>query len=105
MRRSRALPLILVPLLLAAAVLPASLQDALRGIQARSIRAHLAFLADDLLEGRAPGSRGAGIAARYIAAQLERAGVEPIDGRWFQPVPLIGWTPDPDRTTLAFTRD
>ena len=34
-------------------------------------RAHVAFLADDLLEGRDTGSRGHEIAARYVASQFE----------------------------------
>jgi Zn-dependent M28 family amino/carboxypeptidase len=86
------------------AVRQQTVQEALRGIQAGRIRAHLAFLADDMLEGRAPGTRGAGIAARYIAAQLARAGVEPIRGSYFQNVPLLGWRPDPSRVRADFTR-
>ena len=35
-----------------------------------AIRAHLAFLADDLLEGRATGTRGFDIAANYVASQF-----------------------------------
>src|SRR5262245_27359314 len=35
------------------------------------LRAHIKFLADDLLEGRGPGSRGGMIAAKYIAANFE----------------------------------
>ncbi|MBN2491102.1 MAG: M28 family peptidase [Planctomycetes bacterium] len=64
-------------------------------------RAHLRFLADDLLEGRAPGSRGGDLAARYIAAQFEAAGLEPISeaAGYFQPVPMIG-----NRTDLGSAR-
>jgi Zn-dependent M28 family amino/carboxypeptidase len=97
--------LVLLPLLLAATVRFAPeprVQDALRGIEAAAIRAHLAFLADDLLEGRAPGSRGGGIAAHYIAAQLTHAGVEPIRGTHFQSVPLRGWRAEPRRVALEF---
>ena len=39
-------------------------------------RAHVTFLADDLLEGRDTGSRGYDIAARYVATQFEALGLQ-----------------------------
>lgn len=76
---------------------PAALDQALAYPTADLIRAHLAFLADDVLEGRAPGTRGGHLAARYIAAQFAAAGLEPgaPNASYFQPVPLIGVTPTP----------
>jgi len=63
--------------------------DALQQIRPAAIRAHMAFLADDLLEGRGTGTRGHEIAARYVAAQFETIGLEPsAGGGWLQPVPL-----------------
>jgi Zn-dependent M28 family amino/carboxypeptidase len=64
------------------------------------LRAHLEFLADDALEGRAPGTRGGATAAKYIATQFERLGLEPAgdSGTYFQRVPIIALTPEP---TLA----
>src|SRR5881392_2101484 len=55
------------------------------------LRAHIRFLADDLLEGRGPGSRGDELAQRYIAAQFESLGLKPAapGGGWFQRVPLV----------------
>jgi Zn-dependent M28 family amino/carboxypeptidase len=107
MRLFRILPLLLLPLLaatVAASTLrPGTVQDAVRSIQQHGIRAHLAFLADDLLEGRAPGTRGGSLAARYIAAQLAAAGVEPVRGSYYQAVPLTGWRADPRRIALEFT--
>src|SRR5690348_17794242 len=41
------------------------------------IRAHVAFLADDLLEGREAGTRGHEIAAKYVATEFELLGVKP----------------------------
>ena len=41
------------------------------------IRAHLKILSDDIMEGRAPGSRGGELAAKYIASQFEEAGLVP----------------------------
>jgi hypothetical protein len=55
-----------------------------------AFHAHVAFLADDLLEGRQTGSRGHEIAAHYVAAQFAAAGLTPAgtDGSWFQTVPM-----------------
>ena len=53
------------------------------------IRAHIRFLADSLLQGRAPGPPGYDIAARYVATELEGMGLHPaVSGGWFQTVPL-----------------
>src|SRR5437879_12701120 len=59
--------------------------------------AHLRFLASDLLEGRAPATRGGRLAAEYIAAQFQALGLEPAgaNGTYFQPVALVGMTPEP----------
>ena len=63
-------------------------------IRVEGLRAHLQMLADDLLEGRAPGTRGAELAARYIASQFQESGLRPGvgDSSYFQPVELIGVT-------------
>jgi Zn-dependent M28 family amino/carboxypeptidase len=51
--------------------------------------ADLKFLSSDLLEGRAPATRGGQLAAAYIAAQLQIAGVQPgVNGSYFQKVPI-----------------
>ena len=53
-------------------------------------RAHLGFLADDLLEGRETGSRGYDISALYVASQFQKYGVQPKgdQGTYLQQVPL-----------------
>jgi Zn-dependent M28 family amino/carboxypeptidase len=60
-------------------------------ITAEHIAAHVKFLADDLLEGRAPGTRGGDVAARYIASQFELLGLQPggDNGTWYQQVPIV----------------
>ena len=65
-------------------------------IRGASLSAHVRFLADDLLEGRAPGTPGHAIAARYLASQLQALGVEPAgtDGTWMQRVPFLAIRPD-----------
>ena len=61
-------------------------------IDEATIRGHVRFLADDLLEGRGPGSRGDSLAQLYISTQFQTLGLQPAaaDGGWLQPVPLIG---------------
>jgi Zn-dependent M28 family amino/carboxypeptidase len=56
------------------------------------IRAHVKFLASDLLEGRGTGQRGGDIAAEYIAAQFASYGLKPAGdtGTYFQDVPMVG---------------
>ena len=59
-----------------------------------ALRAHVEFLADDMLEGRGTGTPGFDVAALYVAAQFRAAGLEPaIDGGWYQQVPLVERTP------------
>jgi len=50
-----------------------------------ALRAHVSFLASDVLEGRATPSRGLDVAAEYVAAQFRRAGLVPAgDDGYFQ---------------------
>jgi len=65
-----------------------------RAVDSQVYRAHLEYLADDLLEGRAPGTRGGELAARYIATQFRRLGLEPAgdSGSYFHAVPIIALT-------------
>jgi Zn-dependent M28 family amino/carboxypeptidase len=57
-----------------------------------TLRGHIRYLADDLLEGRGPGSRGDDLTQLYLATQFETLGLKPAaaTGRWTQPVPLVG---------------
>ncbi|MDX1905429.1 MAG: M28 family peptidase [Bacteroidia bacterium] len=55
-------------------------------ITARDLRAHIGFLADDLMEGRETGQRGQQLAANYVRAQFMRLGLLPgNEGSYFQP--------------------
>ncbi len=67
------------------------------------IRAHVKFLASDLLEGRGPGTRGGDLATEYIATQFALAGLKPAgdQGTYFQQVPLIGITTERTATLSA----
>lgn len=50
----------------------------LRSITEDAARAHVWFLADDLLEGRRAGQRGARIAKRYVISRMRELGVKPL---------------------------
>lgn len=58
-------------------------------ITAAEVDAHLRFLSSDLLEGRAPATRGGQLAAEYIASELRQYGIAPgVNGSYFQDVPI-----------------
>jgi len=66
-------------------------------ITPQEIDAHLRFLSSDLLEGRAPATRGGRIAEEYIATELQAFGVKPGvgDSSYFQRVPIDVVKADP----------
>ena len=85
---------------------------------AANIRAHITFLASDLLLGREAGSPGFDIAANYVASQFAQLGLKPAgaNGTYFQPVPLLATRPvdegrfvlrgkDGDEVLLVFAQD
>jgi hypothetical protein len=97
--------------------IPQGATEAAASIRPEAISAHIRFLADDLLEGRAPGERGFDVAAAYVASQLQGMGLEPAgdDGGWFQRLTLragrvtsarleVG-TPQGDTVSLVRERD
>jgi hypothetical protein len=63
-----------------------------------SIKKHLTYLASDICEGRAPGSKGEQLAATYIMQQLSKYQLKPIgdEGSYFQNVPMHGSYPLPE---------
>lgn len=72
-------------------VVSAAQGDSSEARAARRVRAHVTFLADDLLEGRATGSRGHELAGTYVAAQFAAIGLVPggSDGTYRQPLDLV----------------
>lgn len=67
-----------------------------------AFRSHVAFLADDRLEGRDTGSRGYDLAALYVASRFEALGLKPAgrDG-WYQQVPFLEYRLGGEPATLA----
>ncbi len=110
--RSFALPCVGLGLLFGAGVagaqqaLPqeAALKAAEQSIDAEKMRAHVRFLADDLLEGRGPGLRGAELAAKYIATQFALDGLKPggDNGTYLQQIDFVGVKAIPVETSFEF---
>lgn len=84
--------------------LDAAAEKAIADISPEKIRAHVQFLASDLLEGRGPGQRGGEIAAAYVATQFALYGLVPAgeNGGYFQTVPMVNIRTLP-QTTFAIT--
>jgi Zn-dependent M28 family amino/carboxypeptidase len=83
--------------------IPPAVKAAEASIDPEKIRAHVRFLADDLLEGRGPGVRGGELAAKYIATQFALAGLKPggDNGTYFQQIDFVGVTVNRDKTTFV----
>ena len=71
------------------------------------IRAHVKYLASDELEGRGVGTRGESLATNYIASQLKAEGLQPAgdNDTFFQQVPMVGSTTQPDATLTVAGKD
>ena len=80
---------------------------AMAEIRPEAMRAHIRFLADDLLEGRGTATRGYQLAANYVAARFEALGLEPagVDGTFFQPVPLRKVDLEPGMSSMSLSRN
>src|SRR5437016_13893842 len=92
--KSMTRPTVLLPVALAGLLTIRSANAQTGATRARitpeQIDAHLRFLSSDLLEGRAPATRGGRIAEEYIASQLKAFGLRPGvgDTSYFQRVPI-----------------
>ncbi|MBV8113614.1 MAG: M28 family peptidase [Silvibacterium sp.] len=86
---------------------PDAARQAAASIDPEKIRAHVRFLADDLLEGRGPGTRGGDIAAKYIGTQFALYGLQPAgdNGTFYQKVPLYAVHTIEDQTKFSFVPD
>ena len=102
--RTRIILTLTVSLLVFGSVLSQQTKTTPSGINEATLKGHIRFLSDDLLEGRGTGARGGEIAAKYIAAQLEELGAKGAgeNGSFFQPVSLVGVKADP-KTTLTIS--
>jgi hypothetical protein len=88
------LPLLGVPVLLwACSAVPADTQVALAPVDSAALLRHVEVLAADSMEGRRAGTPGSDRAQRYIVAQYQRIGLEPLGADHRHAFPL-GGTPD-----------
>lgn len=72
-------------------------------VEEGALRAHLAFLADDVLEGRGTGQRGGELAVRYLETQLQVLGLQPANGLSYrQTVRLAGVRLEEAASSLVF---
>ncbi len=77
-----------------------SIDEVLPGIKENVLKAHIEFLADDLLEGRGPGSIGDAITQKYLETQFKIHGLQPVStlGAYRQAFPMQGLTSTPEKT-------
>ncbi|UGQ47431.1 M28 family peptidase [Massilia endophytica] len=74
---------------------------ALPQVQEAPLRAHLAFLSSDLLEGRGTGQRGGDLTVSYLENQAMAVGLKPGNGKSYrQAVKIAGVKSQPDASSL-----
>jgi hypothetical protein len=74
-------------------------------VSAADLRQRLTVVADDSMEGREAGRRGATRTAEYLIAELKRFGLVPAgaSGSYVQRIPLVLRAPDPGSTLVVGT--
>ena len=73
--------------------------SALASLTAGSLAEHVKVLSSDEFEGRAPVSEGEEKTVQYLEAEFKKLGAQPGNGEsYFQDVPLVEITPNPDMT-------
>ncbi|MGB2869658.1 MAG: M28 family peptidase [Bacteroidota bacterium] len=92
--------------LILSTTLPALGQDAKNPeITAHEVYKHIKYLASDELEGRRSGSKGAQLAAEYIASEFKHYGLKPLgdSGTYFQKFDFVSGVRLGSKNTLAVT--
>ncbi|WP_375210285.1 M28 family metallopeptidase [Hyphomonas jannaschiana] len=76
-------------------------------ITADDLAVRIKTLADDTFEGRGPGTPTGEAAAEWIAAEMDRIGLEPggDNGSYLQEVKMVNQTIDPSKSYLNFTSE
>jgi len=73
-------------------------------VQEAPLRAHLAHLSDDAMEGRGTGQRGGELTVAYLEAQAKAVGLKPANGNSFrQAVKIAGVRSLPAKSDIAIT--
>lgn len=78
----------------------AAAEKAASVIDEASLEAPVRFLADDLLEGRGPATRGDRLTQLYLSTTLQYLGFEPAfgDGGYLQPFDIVSVSADVPKT-------
>ena len=78
---------------------PSAPEKGLESIQAQHVAGHIQRLASDDFRGRLPGSEGETLTMKYLETQFRGVGLQPgnTNGSYFQTVPLVGITANPER--------
>ena len=93
------------PLLLFLLAVPPAEAPGYDSIKENDLKANLAFVASDALEGRMSLQPGDDVAARWIASEFQKDGlIGPYGGSYLQPVPLIEFRADRAQSYLALRR-
>ena len=84
-------------------IFAASPKEALGSINTNDLLKHVRVLASDEFEGRAPGTPGEERTLDYLLKQFKGMGLQPgnPDGTYFQDVPLVGITGEPEASIAA----
>jgi Zn-dependent M28 family amino/carboxypeptidase len=82
-------------------------EDTVADISADDLAVRIKTLADDTFEGRGPGTPTGEAAADWIAAEMNRIGLEPGagNGSYLQEVKMVNQTIDPSESYLSFTAE
>ena len=79
-----------------------AVKNILENVSPNAIKGNMTFLADDLLEGRQPGTRGFALGSKYIETQFITLGLLPGNGNsYIQQVPLQKGLVDENESSLV----
>lgn len=96
----------LILLLWAACAWAQDHQKGFAELNERRLRADLTFLTSEPLKGRLSLERGSDVAIQWIVSEFTKAGLQPAaNGSYLQPVPLIEFRSDREKSGVSITRD
>jgi len=75
------------------------IEEVQKRVSESTLRAHIRFLSDDLLEGRGPATQGDALTQMYLETHFQSLGLEiaPAVGSYRQVFPMLGLTSEPEK--------
>ena len=75
------------------------IEEVQKRVSESTLRAHIRFLSDDLLEGRGPATQGDALTQLYLETQFQSLGLEiaPAVGSYRQVFPMLGLSSEPEK--------